>query len=232
MVLQRRFTLLAALTTLAAVSVLPSSVDGAVVPVDYKEQASTSTADHSTHIHSSTHTDSTGHARPTNAAYGNAQRQQQPTLSLPSSMSGSPKKAGAKGDKNAGDDSDEVSRSFTISKHGLISAYQREMWDQSEYSPSWLANHDDSMSVMHSKRHDLDRNPHRGKVIHHGDHGDVHMHRRTLHSRIHARVPDIPPSVYVSDNNGSPYMVAYTKRDGQQTNGVPGSIDIMVRMLR
>ncbi|EPT01119.1 hypothetical protein FOMPIDRAFT_1049099 [Fomitopsis schrenkii] len=312
MVLQRRFTLLAALTTLAAVSVLPPSVEGAVVPADYKEaEASTSTTDahHSAHSHTLTHTDSAAdHARPTSTdddSDGKPQRKQQPVLPLPSSMSGSPS-------SNAKDGGNDEERHDSDSD-------KREVWDQSDYGlngESWLANHDDDylnldMSVMHvpySKRHDHDRERHHDEVIVNGDHDDVHMHRRTVHSRIRIRAPDeiadvsggalphflpddglarrsshdrhrhgevvingsndnvhvprsphdhhdhdddrhghdevvvngdndhvddhyrradLDPFVYVSDDHGSPYLIARTKRDGQQINGVPGSIDIM-----
>lgn len=111
-VLQRRFTLLAALTTLAAVSVLPPSAEGAVVRADYKEaDAGPSAADahHSTHSHTLTHTDSAGHARPTSADDGDDKAQRQPILPLPSSMSesSSSKKSGAKQDKGDGSDEEQ-----------------------------------------------------------------------------------------------------------------------------
>ena len=217
-VLQRRFTLLAALTTLAAVSVLPPSVEGAVVPADYKDaDAGTSAADahHSTHSHTLTHTDSAGHTRPTGTdddGDDKAQRQQQPILPLPSSMSGSSnsnsKKSGAKQDKGDGSDegrhdsdSDKVSRSPVVSILGLTNVYQRELRDHHDYSPNGASrstNYDDTyldldMSVMrvpYSKRHDHDRDRHHGKVVVNGDHDDVHMDRRTVNSRLRARAPD------------------------------------------
>lgn len=71
---------------------------------------------------------------------------------------------------------------------------------------------------------------HRDHTDHHG-HDEVVVNGNNDHIDDHYRRADLDPSVYVSDNNGSPYMMAHTERDGQQISGVPGSIDIMVSVV-
>ncbi|KAH9926966.1 uncharacterized protein B0H18DRAFT_1104250 [Fomitopsis serialis] len=179
-VLKRPFTLLAALTTIAAVSIIPTSVEGAVVPVDYKEaepSASTADAHHSAHGHTLTQTESADQSRSTSAEdskTGKGQREQQPVLPLP------------------------VPTQDVAGDAGTHHKDKRGVWDESDSAQhvglAWLAGRDDS--VKHNidvtrtpgKRHDHDHDRHHGEVIVNGDHDDVH--RRTVNSRLRSRSPD------------------------------------------
>ncbi|KAH9839686.1 uncharacterized protein C8Q71DRAFT_458244 [Rhodofomes roseus] len=188
--LQRRFTLLAALTTIAAVSVIPSTVECAVVPADYKEAEASAGAPevhHSTRSHSLTHTEAADPTQSTSSDHvksGKSQRQQQPVLPLPIGHSGEGKKS-----------------KDVVSDVGTHHKDKRDAWDEPDYTRrpelAWLASHDDAvkhdMDIMHipGKRHDHDdHDRHHDKVTVNGDHDDVHMHSRMVNSRLRARDPN------------------------------------------